>query len=267
MSSSSLPKELNFLAPLKGLDLIRVGAWKDGGYVVPKEAVLKADALVSLGISVDWSFDEDFVKLNPKANVHGYDHTVSERVFKRGLRKSIQRFVSLRAPFNKISENYDLLKKYKIFFTGKNQHFQERVHNWQEHSNDATVSRIFERLPSKNIFLKMDIEGSEYRIIDDIVRHAPQITGIAMEFHDTDHLRLVFCDSVQKLLQNFEIAHLHGNNASPCAADGLPDALEITFINKSLVPPGLSRQATLPLEGLDIPNSPHLADFPLRFSL
>lgn len=267
MSASNLPKELNFLAPLKGLELIRVGAWHDGGYVVPESAILKADALLSLGISTDWSFDEGFIKLNPQSFVHGYDHTVSERLFKRGLRKSISRFMTLRGPFSKITESLELLKNYQNFFSGKNQHYQQRIHSSNQSPTDATIDSVFERVPSKNIFLKIDIEGSEYRIIDDILRHAPQITGIAIEFHDTDHLRLVFYDSVQKLLRNFEIAHIHGNNCSPCAADGLPDALEISFINKSLVPAGLSRQSSLPLEGLDVSNRSHLADYPLRFSL
>ena len=267
MPTEYLPESLNFLAPLACQDLIRIGAPRDGGYVVAKDSILQADALVSMGISTDWSFDEDFVKLNPKAIVHGYDHTVSERLFKRRLRKSIERFINLRSNFQNILVSFQLLKRYQDFFQGPCIHYQERVHNRLEQKDDATMQKIIERIGDKKVFLKIDIEGSEYRIIDDIVKFASNISGIAIEFHDTDHLRLVFLDAVRKLQKDFEIVHLHGNNASPCAKDGLPDALELSFIHKALVTDSSQRQFSLPLAGLDIPNSPHLADYPLRFRL
>lgn len=230
MAAEYLPESLNFLAPLAGQDLIRLGALRDGGYVVAKDSILKADALVSMGISTDWSFDEDFVKLNSKALVHGYDHTVSERLFKRRLRKSIERFISFRSNFQAIRESLQLLKRYQDFFQGPYRHYQERVHSRFEQKDDATMHKIIERVGGKKVFLKIDIEGSEYRIINDIVKYASNITGIAIEFHDTDHLRLIFLDAVNKLLKDFEIVHLHGNNASPCAEDGLPDALELHLL-------------------------------------
>ena len=267
MSTEYLPESLNFLAPLAGQDLIRLGAARDGGYVVAKDSILKASALVSMGISTDWSFDEDFVKLNPKAIVHGYDHTVSERLFKRRLRKSIERFISLRSNFQTILDSFQLLNRYQDFFQGPCVHYQERVHNRLEQKYDATIQKIVERIGDKKVFLKIDIEGSEYRIIDDIVKYASNISGIAIEFHDTDHLRLVFLDAVHKLLKDFEIVHLHGNNVSSCAEDGLPDALELSFVHKALVTDASKRQASLPLVKLDIPNSPDLPDYPLRFRL
>ncbi len=267
MDAKHLPVELNFLAPIAGLDLIRLGVPRDGGYVVVKNSVLEADILISMGIDTDWSFDEDFIQLNPKVVVHGYDHTFSERIFKIRLRKSIQRFASFREGFSPILESYELLKRYQNFFKGNHSHFQERVHSRQEYIGDATVEKMMERAGSKKIFFKIDIEGSEYRIINDIVRYAHRISGIAIEFHDTDHLRLVFCDAVQKLLKEFHIAHIHGNNASRCAADGLPDALEITFVRNSLVPQGSSKQKSLPLSGLDFPNRQNVEDYVLRFNL
>jgi hypothetical protein len=173
----------------------------------------------------------------------------------------------LRSNFQTIFDSFQLLKRYQVFFQGAHQHFQERVHNRLDNKDDATMQKIIERVGDRKVFLKIDIEGSEYRIIDDIVKSAANISGIAIEFHDTDHLRLVFLDAVHKLLKDFEIVHLHGNNVSSCAADGLPDALELTFAHKSLIVDASQRQASLPLAGLDIPNAPHLADYPLRFRL
>jgi hypothetical protein len=267
MNTQYLPTSLNFLAPSVGFDLIRLGSLHDGGYVVDKKSILEADALISLGISTDWSFDQAFLKLNPGIPVHGYDHTISEKLFKRGLRKSLKRFFSLRSNFSDVMEHFKLLKSYQDFFQGKNRHFQQRVHNRHDFNSDITLQEIIDRIDSKNIFLKIDIEGSEYRIIDEVLRNASKINAIAIEFHDTEPLRLVFCDAVQKLKEKFEIIHIHGNNCSPLGSDGLPEALEITFVRKSAVITNTKKQTTLPLAGLDNPNNVNREDYPLRFDL
>lgn len=267
MNSQCLPTTLNFLAPSVGFDLIRLGSTHDGGYVVDKKSILDSDALISLGISADWSFDQAFLKLNPGVPVHGYDHTVSEKFFKRGFRKSVKRFFSLRSNFSEVMECYRLLKSYQDFFQGKNLHFQQRVHNRHDLDCDATFHEIIQRIDSKNIFLKIDIEGSEYRIIDEVLQYSSKIIAIAIEFHDTEPLRLVFCDAVQKLLKEFEIVHIHGNNCSPLGADGLPEALEITFVRKSAAMTNAKKQTELPLAGLDTPNNSSRQDYPLRFNL
>ena len=42
-------------------DLIRLGRMKDGGYVIPKRLTKKSIAMISCGISTDWSFENDFI--------------------------------------------------------------------------------------------------------------------------------------------------------------------------------------------------------------
>ena len=37
-------------------------------------------------------------------------------------------------------------------------------------------------------YLKVDIEASEYRILDDIIKHQNTFSGIAIEFHDVDFI-------------------------------------------------------------------------------
>ena len=85
-----------------------------------------------------------------------------------------------------------------------------------------------------------------------------------IEFHDTDPLRAVFESQVRGLLDRFVIIHLHGNNITGSAADGLPDVLEITFFSKRFPTTGRHRDR-LPLPGLDQPNDPLKPDLALRF--
>ena len=48
------------------------------------------------------------------------------------------------------------------------------------------MTSIFERIKSNKIFLKIDIEGSEYRILDDLIRYQDLIKGLVIEFHNID---------------------------------------------------------------------------------
>ena len=65
------------LRPIESNDLVRIGRANDGGYVVPKTIFKLCDGLLSYGINKDWSFEKDFSKKNPNANIHCYDHSVN----------------------------------------------------------------------------------------------------------------------------------------------------------------------------------------------
>ena len=56
----------NFLNPRKFQDLIRIGKDNDGGYIVRSQDIEDTRNLISLGISFDFSFEEDFLKRTKK---------------------------------------------------------------------------------------------------------------------------------------------------------------------------------------------------------
>jgi hypothetical protein len=130
-----------------------------------------------------------------------------------------------------LRKRLSVLKSYDRFFRGPVKHFEERIYNRIDRPYDVTLSRVFERAASNKIFLKVDIEGSEYRIIDAIAEFADRIVGLVVEFHDTDPLRPVFVDAIRKLQQHFEIVHVHANKrptpgalrSDVCKADSAPD--------------------------------------------
>ena len=65
-------------------------------------------------------------------------------------------------------------------------HFKQRI--WPDNQdNSATIDDVFSRLPAGcPVFVKMDIEGSEYLVLDDLLRHSQNIVAMAIEFHDVD---------------------------------------------------------------------------------
>ena len=111
------------------------------------------------------------------------------------------------------------------------------------------LSSIFNEINYKNLFLKVDIEGSEYRILDTLVDNKNRISGLVIEFHDCDlHL-----EAIKNFLKNFQIKliHIHANNYQPInKKSGLPLVLELTFSkNCETIKPKI-----LPNE-LDMPNN------------
>lgn len=262
----SLPAELNFLAPSKVEGLLRVGKSSDGGYVIPASCALDVDTLISFGVSTDWSFEEGFKKINPNIDIQTYDYTVSDHILKRNFQKGLLLALLGRVSLRELKIRFELWRSFRSFVTVTALHFPERIHNRVENAYDATPEKVFGRTQSSRIFLKMDIEGSEYRVIDGIVKYADRIRGLVVEFHDTGPLREVFCKAVKKLQEKYEIVHVHGNNYGAMAPDNLPDVLEITFARSGSVQ-GCGRQSLLPVADLDFPNNPERADYELRFSL
>ena len=56
--------------------LIRIGPNSDGGYVIHKDTINLTKKIITCGLSDDWKFEKDFVKLNKDCSIIAYDHTV-----------------------------------------------------------------------------------------------------------------------------------------------------------------------------------------------
>lgn len=260
-----IPSQLNFLAPTIFDDLIRLGGKNDGGYIVPKLILKETEFLISMGINDNWSFDAHFLSLNPNLKIHAYDHTISKNTFIKKIVFSVIKLFLGKSNFKEVLHRIKLFQSYKTFFTGNVKHFRERIHNRKDNNQDATIQTIFNRIDSEKVFVKMDIEGSEYRVIDDLLEHSSKIVGMVIEFHDTDPLRSIFNNAVRKLQDYYEIVHLHANNYGPVAFDGVPEALEITFVKKVFCR-HTDKRSKLPIKDLDEPNDPTKADYTLTFS-
>ena len=59
-------------------NLIRIGPKRDGGYVIDKRIIKAIDHIITCGLSDDWNFEKDFLKINNNVKVTAYDHTVNK---------------------------------------------------------------------------------------------------------------------------------------------------------------------------------------------
>lgn len=257
--------ELNFLAPVSTNQLIRVGRCGDGGYVLPESLLREVETLISMGINDEWSFEEDFLARNPSLKIHAYDHTISRKIFRRKImRERIRKFLG-KSDAQGVAHRLQVLESYEKFFTGNIKHFAERIHSSADSGIDADMRTVFERTDSTRIFVKMDIEGSEYRVIDDLFKHSAVCVGLAIEFHKTNEQRQAFVSAVKTLQGRYDIVHLHANNWGSIGADNFPETLEITFVKKGMCHSN-NQRIELPLPGLDFASHPDKNDYKLEFT-
>ena len=205
-----LPKSFKFK---QANDLIRVGKDNDGGYLISKNDLLKSDFLLSLGICDDWSFEKHFLKIN-KIPLHAYDASLDYN-FLRNRNVSI---------IHKIKQIFP----YKNFFKGKNIHFRKFIGINNNKEGFYTLSSVLDNLEFKAIFLKIDIEGSEYRVLDSIISNQNKLSGLVIEFHDCD----INLSKIEWFIKNFnlKLVHIHANNHGLVDLEKkMPLVLELTF--------------------------------------
>lgn len=260
-----LPAMLRQLRPLVVGDLVRLGEEADGGYVVPRSAVVAADALLSLGLGYNWSFEIAVARLNPHLTIHVYDHSINEQAFMEKLVRSWRSTSSVHTLLPEMQALLELYESYRGFFRGPVVHYRERVFDHPVNTDDSTPEKILSRLDAaRSLILKIDIEGAEYRVIDDLLTYYDRIHLMIVEFHHTEFLRKKFMRALEYIGEHYEVVHLHGNNFAESARDGLPDVLEATFLRKDHCQVG-PRRNVLPLPGLDFPNDPTRLDYRLAF--
>ncbi len=259
--------------------LVHIGRNLDGGYVLPQIAVERADLLLSFGISNEWSFETDFLSQNQKVRLHGFDGSINHWYF---LKKAMGSYLSAathRLAFQTkrferslgvARKRSELARQYRTFFRGRAKHhslFIQGSTSAQAGLTIADVLTLSQATSADRITLKIDIEGTEYDIIADIAAIASQIDCLVIEFHETEKRAEEFERALEQLAAHFVLVHAHGNNIAPVAADGIPHAVELTFLAHKLVdsgPRGEARQnpSRLNPPRLDYPNNPDMPDFP-----
>ena len=110
------------------------------------------------------------------------------------------------------------------------------------------------------IFLKIDIERDEYRVLDDIIDFQDKINGLVIEFHDFE----LNIDKIENFINRFkcELVHVHPNNSGPSGKNNIPSILEFSFAK---FPIAIGERTDSSHE-LDQPNVKGKKDIKLKFN-
>jgi hypothetical protein len=143
------------------------------------------------------------------------------------------------------------------FFTGRHELNRENV------GSNNIRNMLCNR---EGIFLKCDIDGSEYEILYDLIENSYRFTGLAIEFHGISKYNNF--NELTNFISKFDLKliHIHINNYSYIVQqDGnyIPDVVELTFTS-SKENTKLLRNVPLP-HPLDMPNNPNDDEFRISF--
>lgn len=228
----------DFLAMVKPVktshELIRLGGDADGGYLVPDD-IEGIKVCFSPGVSRTATFEEELTRRGVKCFLA--DYSVDAPPVSNALFDFEKKFLG---PFD--SDNFLSLE------------------SW-----------VKAKAPDQSEFiLQMDIEGAEYGVIlNASAKILKKFRVLIIEFHELDNLydkvgfdliNLTF----KKLLEDFEIVHIHPNNWSPPVeyqGIAIPPIMEFTFLRKDRI--SSKAPATTFPHKLDRINVPSNEDFVL----
>jgi len=252
--------------PKNEYELIRLGQDNDGGYLVDKKSIEDSKSLITLGLGYDWTFEKNYYDIQGSP-VYCYDHSVNYSAIKKRCRKFLSSyFFRIFKPKYFLQKNFFkfvlrdifLFRDYKKFFSHNDvKHYEEQIGTGDQCTKLQKI--LNERKNDLPAFIKIDIEGSEYRIFDEILSNQKSFTGIGIELHDVD----IHIDKIIKFIKelNMELIHIHPQNPAHVAENNIPTQVELTFANEPKI---IGSEAKLPHK-LDQPANPYLKDIELFF--
>lgn len=263
------PTSVEFLRP-SILDMMRIGPPRDGGYVLPVESLLQAEALVSIGISTDWAFESEFSSLCPRAAISMFDRSSGFTGF---ITSAVRHLVDGPGSARKRIVKAWRYVKYAVSFV---------IHQWRygfrfkrkwvmctvaDRRREVSISEVLTAIPqSTKVILKIDVEGAEYELLDELriwLKNGGRCVTLLIELHDFGAHRQDVARFLHDVQEYLAVAHLHVNNYGPVSF-GIPSVVEISMCPTSWVED--EKRISLPLDGLDYPNNSSLPDPVIRFT-
>lgn len=271
------------LRPVMVDDLIRMGRDNDGGYVVSARSVDNVDLVIGLGINTDWSFEEAMLERNPTAHLIAVDGSVSNARFLRetlwhGYRAAVGvargQLAEAKADWRASREWRTVQRSFREFLAApRRQHIEAMMSDaiggamsWADLVR--LIPHELTTAAEPRWFVKMDIEGAEFRVLPELLESAAHIRGLVIEFHETNTRGQALDCLIDALKEHFVIVHTHGNNyAQVIPGTDIPLVFELTLVNRNLITPAeLARPntRTYPIAGLDQPCLGDAPDLVLR---
>ena len=251
---------------------MRIGPPRDGGYVVPGDVVRASTHLLALGLGDDWHFEAEFARINPHVRIVGVDGSIGPGRFARECGASLLALLTFGIGEKERRRHRTRLRRaahYFWFFGWRHRHLRQMV-GTDSTPTTVTIASLLGSLGAgrpHGVFLKVDVEGAEYGLIEAIGAHASAIGCLVIEFHRTSRHAAAFNAAMDTLLRQFRVVHIHGNNYAACdPASGFPDAVEITLVHTALCAnPPVPTDVEYPRAGLDYPNNPGRPDHAIAF--
>jgi hypothetical protein len=243
--------------------LTRIGPKLDGGYVIDKRSIQQINTIITCGLNDDWEFEKSFLKNNKNCKVIAFDHTVDRQFWINRFKKDIKHFFLLKKiRLRKIKGIFKYLDYIK-FFKNDNKHNLIKIGTQNIDQKEITISKILEN--HNNVILKIDIEGDEYKILNEIINNSEKINSLIIEFHNIHK----YMDLIKKFITSskvLKLIHIHANNFAGKNDDGDPNVLELTFTNIEKTKIELVKtQKNYPLKDLDYKNINRKDDLFLKF--
>ncbi len=253
-----LNSKYNFLKPFKVKKLVRLGRNYDGGYLLCHEILQSCENLITLGVGDDVSFEIDFEKKKNSKSIRMYDYSVNDLNFIKIIFKYFRRLITFRTQLGNFKNSIKNYFKFLMFLRKENVFLEKlRIVNKPKFTYDITLNSILKKIHNKKNLLKMDIEGSEYKVIDHIINHHSKIKMLVIEFHWINKNKNLFIKSVKKLKKKFDIIHIHANNYKLMKnTDEIFDVLELTLVNKNVNKYRKNFRKNFPIKNLDFQNFP-----------
>ena len=222
---------------------IRVGKPYDGGYVIC-DLPGSYDCIIGCGIADDISFEQKLLEMYPSIPCYAFDGTIEK--------------LPVADP--------------RISFVRKNVGVLE---------TDATTNLHCYLEKHRDVFMKMDIEGHEFRVLPVLVdRYMDRIKQLVLEVHTPGDIRLhpdyfkglqdvndpFMLALLGKIKETHTLVHVHGNNCCRTYSIDdifMPNVFECTFVRNDCIPVRIPSDEPIP-SPIDMPNGASHPDIVLK---
>lgn len=234
--------------------LSRIGSKHDGSYLIENSSLEKSEFLISFEISTNWDFEKEFINYK-NINFLAFDGSIDEKFWEKNEKIAYEKLK--RLSFIRYIK-FKLIKKSFHQFFNQNNLITKYISNTLENSiNLLDVLNICKH--KNNLFFKIDIEGSEYEILNDLIEYQEKIIGLVIEFHECNKKLGKIISFIENF--NLKLVHIHANNYDNNTEFKIPNTLEISF-SKDPIP--IKKFSGLPHK-LDRPNRVRNKEIKLNF--